>query len=116
MITNRRSQRTVTLGAGATGVLVGRDAQGNGGREGVLNGGRRARLSLTNGIAEALTVYVYARATRDADPVVISTLALGSEDSLSTVFDAEDCAAHDLFAETTSDTGGDVVVDWTVMR
>ena len=116
MITNRRRERTVTLPAGADAALVGRDASGAGGREGVLNGGRRARLNLTNGIAEDLSVYLYSRATRGATPVVIGVQTLPASDSLSVILDESDCAAYELYAEAGSAAGGDVVVDWTVMR
>ncbi|MFO0630139.1 MAG: hypothetical protein U0325_31555 [Polyangiales bacterium] len=55
MIANRRREHTVTLEAGVPGMLVGRDLTGRGGHEGVLNGGRRARLNLTNGSPKTST-------------------------------------------------------------
>ena len=116
MIANRRRERTVALPAAATTVLVGRDAQGNGGREGVLNGGYRARLHLSNAIAENLTVLLFARATRGASPVGIGSQPLAALSSLTVTLDETDCAAYELFAQTTSAGGGDIDVDWAVLR
>ncbi len=107
MITNRRREHTIVLPAGTPGMLLGRDLAGVGGREGVLNGGRSARLNLTNGIAEDLNVYFLARATRDAAPVVFDGAVLPA---------SEDCAAWELAVMTESANGGGVTVDWTVLR
>ena len=116
MITNRRREHAVVLPAGTPGVLLGRDLAGVGGREGVLNGGRCARLNLTNGIAEDLNVYFLARVTRDAAPVVFGGAVLPASESLSVTFDREDCAAWELAVMTESANGGGVTVDWTVLR
>ena len=116
MITNRRREHTVTLEAGVPGMLVGRDLTGRGGREGVLNGGRRARLNLTNEIAEDLSVYLLARATPEAAPIPFGMQLLPAGDSLAITLDGQDCAAFELLAQTESANGGDVIVDWMVLR
>lgn len=117
-ITQRMRQRTITMGVGDTAALVG-TFQGAGGREGVLNGGRAARLNLTNGINEDLSVEVYFAGTRGATPVLQPPAyvlpALGNL-VITLGDDASDLAAYEASIRTTTALGGAVTADWTVTR
>ncbi len=60
--TNARRARSLTLDAGVEAVIIGRDDLGEGGLEGVTNGGRSAVATFTSAAAADTTVHVEAQA------------------------------------------------------
>lgn len=119
MIAQRLLPRTVTLVANVAKLLLGRDAQGNGGLEGVLNGATRATLVLTSDIADPTLVMMQVQATRSGTPTdkpTAAPLTVPPSGSLVIELDEQDCAAHAVLFYAQSVGAGDLTVEWEAMR
>lgn len=119
MITNRLRERTVTLAAATITAIVGRDLQGQGGLEGVLNGATAAVATITSSIASATTVQVGVRAARGATLTIIepaAPLVVPANDALAIRFEREDLAAYEIGLYAQNAAGGDLSVAWEATR
>lgn len=115
MPTQQMNERTITLAAAVASPIVGKPL-GTGGLEGVLNGGRRAVLTVVNSIAAAVSLTAYKQATRDATYVPIGPAVLvGASGTTAMYFDEEDCAAYALGVTALTGGNGDISVAWSVM-
>lgn len=113
------NERTITLAAGVAADIMG-SALGSGSLEGVLNGGRRATLTVVNGgvngIASSVTLTAYKLARPGANYVPMGAPVLvGASPGTSIVnFDEEDCAAYAIGVTALTAGNGDVTVAWSV--
>jgi len=119
VITQRLLPRTVTLVANVAKLILGRDAQGNGGLEGVLNGATRASLVIASDIANPTLVMMQVQATRGGTPTdkpSAAALVVPPSGSLVIELDAQDCAAYAVLFYAQSVGAGDLTVEWEAMR
>lgn len=110
MIVNRLLPRTRAVGA-AEAEILGRNDNGTGGFEGVLNGASRAVVTVVSSIADIVAVFLERQATRDAEWVRWGTSwAIPANDDLTLLLSEEQCAGYAIRLVASCPTAGDVSV------